>query len=182
MDPIRENVSSSFASSPSSRSPRIFYHHIRRDSDSGSLQEPPLRVQAPSASSDEERMLSASVPNSPLGRKGGQSPFSFEKDDIVASEKEMESEQAFMNYLMKFPGVVTSATLGDEAVAEESLESVLPLFKLDLTASEGHRKKAATGRMSTTEKPKIGLDHLDNLCRLMEQLTEMREQNQVLQR
>ena len=37
-------------------------------------------------------------------------------------------------------------------------------------------------RTSTGEKPKIGLDHLDNLCKLMEQLADLREQNSILQK
>lgn len=59
-------------------------------------------------------------------------------------------------------------------------------FLLSLPAEPSTTSKSLerTRRHSKTSKskPKVGLDHLDNLCKLMEQLGDLKEQNHKLQR
>lgn len=56
-----------------------------------------------------------------------------------------------------------------------SLPAESPTSSKSLERTRRHSKGAKS-------KPKVGLDHLDNLCKLMEQLGDLKEQNHKLQR
>ncbi|KAH6948499.1 hypothetical protein HPB50_024936 [Hyalomma asiaticum] len=56
-----------------------------------------------------------------------------------------------------------------------SLPAEPPTTSKSLERTRRHSK-------GTRTKPKVGLDHLDNLCKLMEQLGDLKEQNHKLQR
>ncbi|XP_066994482.2 serine-rich adhesin for platelets [Anabrus simplex] len=76
----------------------------------------------------------------------------------------LQKEDEFLEYLMSLPAA---------AAANKKTEPQKQLMRSTSTY-------ASTS--SSGGGPKVGLDHLDNLCKLMEQLGELREQNCKLQR
>lgn len=76
-------------------------------------------------------------------------------------DEALKSEKAFIEFVMSLP-------------PKESLE-----HHHRSTDSVMSKTKVAS---STSSSTKVGLDHLDNLCKLMEQLSELRETNNKLQK
>lgn len=77
-------------------------------------------------------------------------------------DEALKSEKAFIEFVMSLPPKESS-----EQQHRVSTDSVMS------------KVKSPTPGSTTT---KVGLDHLDNLCKLMEQLSELRETNNKLQR
>ncbi|CAG0917198.1 unnamed protein product, partial [Notodromas monacha] len=112
----------------------------------------------------------------------------------------LENDQSFMDYLVtvsenpallkdgfkelrsdqKLPSTEAKLAGGDLEFPDASS----PMPKLPQNQSQLFRQQKPTrpSHASTTYSAKMGLDHLDNLCRLMEQLTDLKDQNVVLQR
>ncbi|XP_043210325.1 uncharacterized protein LOC122375160 isoform X2 [Amphibalanus amphitrite] len=84
--------------------------------------------------------------------------FFFEPDDDPQAA--LRSERDFIEYVLSLP----SSDLGSE--------------RLRPPGGSGQLRKSATAGGSS----KVGLEHLDHLCKLMEQLGDLREQNSLLQR
>lgn len=76
-------------------------------------------------------------------------------------DEALKSERAFIEFVMSLP-------------PKENIEHYHRS-----TDSASPRAKSSTPAGNTT---KVGLDHLDNLCKLMEQLSELRDTNNKLQR
>lgn len=64
---------------------------------------------------------------------------------------------------------------------KDFMEFLLSLPAEPLTTSKSLERTRRHSK-GTKAKPKVGLDHLDNLCKLMEQLGDLKEQNHKLQR
>ncbi|XP_075556373.1 uncharacterized protein LOC142588477 isoform X1 [Dermacentor variabilis] len=64
---------------------------------------------------------------------------------------------------------------------KDFMEFLLTLPAEPLTTSKSLERTRRHSK-GTKAKPKVGLDHLDNLCKLMEQLGDLKEQNHKLQR
>lgn len=79
----------------------------------------------------------------------------------VPMDEALKSEKAFIEFVMSLPPKDNSEQ------HHRSTDSVIPKSK----------SPAASGNAT-----KVGLDHLDNLCKLMEQLSDLRETNNKLQR
>ncbi|KAG0427149.1 hypothetical protein HPB47_025823 [Ixodes persulcatus] len=86
---------------------------------------------------------------------------------IRAKSSVLECEKDFMDFLLSLPP--------DRGPEIKSLER---------TRRHSRADKVSFERVFPREqaKPKVGLDHLDNLCKLMEQLGDLKEQNSKLQR
>lgn len=64
---------------------------------------------------------------------------------------------------------------------KDFMEFLLSLPAEPLTTSKSLERTRRHSK-GTKAKPKVGLDHLDNLCKLMEQLGDLKEQNHKLQK
>ncbi|XP_015925412.1 early endosome antigen 1 [Parasteatoda tepidariorum] len=80
--------------------------------------------------------------------------------DRASMDEALKSEKAFIEYVMSFP-------------TKESWEHHRSIDSMST------KSKSPTACGTTT---KVGLDHLDNLCKLMEQLSELRDTNYKLHR
>lgn len=122
-----------------------------------------ILLEAPSeyaCSDDGERRLDRAAPRTPESdaTSGTESHSTSAPVDISQRTKSsvLECERDFMDFLLSLP-----PDRGPE------------LRSLERTRRHSRGDKA---------KPKVGLDHLDNLCKLMEQLGDLKEQNNKLQR
>lgn len=79
----------------------------------------------------------------------------IENEGTMIISEALRQEDEFLEYLMSFP----------------RSEPTRPISTINTEAVN-----------SMDNQPKVGLDHLDNLCKLMEQLGELREQNNRLHR
>ena len=89
-----------------------------------------------------------------------------ERSKLISEALQQEDE--FLEYLMSLP----AATSGAKDKPPEKLPPVQPPLM----------RSMSTHAANTPSGTKVGLDHLDNLCKLMEQLGDLREQNSKLQR
>lgn len=105
---------------------------------------------------------SSSVNASPATESSNRQ-FRFRAEDRPVStiEEALKTEKEFIEYVMNLP-----ATKMDKGV-EESFQN--------------QERKCNSGKMIESSR-KVGLDHLDNLCKLMEQLSELRDANVKLKR
>jgi hypothetical protein len=100
---------------------------------------------------------------------------SFECPESESARKKLisdalQQEDEFLEYLMSLPAASTGAK-------EKQVKSQQKPLQPQLTRSIS----SYTGNVSSGGV-KVGLDHLDNLCKLMEQLGDLREQNSKLQK
>lgn len=101
--------------------------------------------------------------------------ISFECPESESARKKLisdalQQEDEFLEYLMSLP----AASTGAKEKQKSQQKSVQPQLMRSMSSY--------TGNVSSGGGAKVGLDHLDNLCKLMEQLGDLREQNSKLQR
>jgi hypothetical protein len=101
---------------------------------------------------------------------------SFECADSESARKKLisdalQQEDEFLEYLMSLPAASTGAK---EKQRKSQQKPVQPQLTRSISSY--------TGNVSSGGGAKVGLDHLDNLCKLMEQLGDLREQNSKLQK
>jgi hypothetical protein len=83
----------------------------------------------------------------------------------------LQQEDEFLEYLMSLPAASTGTK---EKQRKSQQKPVQPQLTRSISSY--------TGNVSSGGGAKVGLDHLDNLCKLMEQLGDLREQNSKLQK
>nr|CAD7433511.1 unnamed protein product [Timema monikensis] len=126
------------------------------------------RSQTPTAESDKIENEDESCARS---LRFFENPFEYPENE---SERKklisvaLQQEDEFLEYLMSLPAVTK------EKQADQTAEAHHP-------EPPGFMRSTST-YSSSSGGPKVGLDHLDNLCKLMEQLGDLRDQNSKLQR
>lgn len=85
----------------------------------------------------------------------------------------LQQEDEFLEYLMSLPAACSGAKEKQKPQQKQQTPSQPQLMR---------SMSSYSGQVSSGGGAKIGLDHLDNLCKLMEQLGDLREQNSKLQR
>lgn len=101
---------------------------------------------------------------------------SFECPESESARKKLisdalQQEDEFLEYLMSLPAASSGAK---EKQHKSQQKNVQPHLVRSISSYSGN--------VSSGGGAKVGLDHLDNLCKLMEQLGDLREQNSKLQR
>jgi hypothetical protein len=87
----------------------------------------------------------------------------------------LQQEDEFLEYLMSLPAACNGGKEKQQQKQQQKQQtSVQPQLMRSMSSYSGN--------VSSGGGAKIGLDHLDNLCKLMEQLGDLREQNSKLQR
>jgi hypothetical protein len=85
----------------------------------------------------------------------------------------LQQEDEFLEYLMSLP----AASSGGKEKQKPQQKQQTPTQPQLMRSVSSYSGQASTGGGA-----KVGLDHLDNLCKLMEQLGDLRQQNSKLQR
>ncbi|XP_046406120.1 uncharacterized protein LOC124171025 isoform X2 [Ischnura elegans] len=101
-------------------------------------------------------------PRGPGDMEGSKHAYDEEESNRLVTEA-LQQEDEFLAYLMSLP------VSGAERKRQPSAPTT------PLVAAPASEEQAGG-------PPRMGLDHLDNLCKLMEQLGDLREQNSKLQR
>lgn len=101
---------------------------------------------------------------------------SFECPESESARKKLisdalQQEDEFLDYLMSLPAASSGAK---EKQHKSQQKNVQPQLIRSISSYSGNAPSGGGA--------KVGLDHLDNLCKLMEQLGDLREQNSKLQR
>lgn len=89
------------------------------------------------------------------------------RQNPISLEDALKSEKAFVDYVMSFPNRESMHSYSDNYTGAQ----VKSLTIHDISKAS-----------NTCGKNKLGFEHLDNLCKLMQQLGELREANVKLQR
>ncbi|XP_047106695.1 homeobox protein Hox-A3-like [Schistocerca piceifrons] len=102
-----------------------------------------------------------------------------EKSRRLMSEA-LQREDEFLEYLMSLSATANDGTAAAPAAADSgSAQDSGVAEEEDPTPATGPVRSAS----ASSQQPRTaGLDHLDNLCKLMEQLGDLKEQNTKLQR
>jgi hypothetical protein len=85
----------------------------------------------------------------------------------------LQQEDEFLEYLMSLPAASSDAKEKQKPQQKQSIPAQPQLIR---------SMSSYSGNVSSGGGAKVGLDHLDNLCKLMEQLGDLREKNSKLQR
>lgn len=131
---------------------------------------------------ESQRARSSSTPADQIKKEGTElkpshlQEISFECPESESARKKLisdalQQEDEFLEYLMSLPAASTGAK---EKQQKSQQKPVQPQLMRSMSSY--------TGTVSSGGGAKVGLDHLDNLCKLMEQLGDLREQNSKLQR
>lgn len=101
-----------------------------------------------------------------------------EGDGISAA---LQTEREFLDFMLSLPQVQKEGPGRPQQVQKEA--GGQPPQEMSPPPRSEHRSPTrAPASVGGVVGTKVGLDHLDNLCRMMEQLGELREQNTRLQR
>lgn len=128
---------------------------------------------------------SESCPVSTPGSSSGASPLTGTSSQGVSPGIQNNYEQAFP-FSIPEGGDQSLSSISDVLQVEKDFMEYVMSFPLNVSNVPPQLLPASpvanTKKPSADSNPKVGLDHLDNLCKLMEQLSDLKEANIKLKR
>ncbi|KAJ4434064.1 hypothetical protein ANN_16383 [Periplaneta americana] len=132
-----------------------------------------------------QRLRSSSVPADRIKQDNSEEeqlqPTNLSEDSSECPESQsaksklisdaLQQEDEFLEYLMSLPAVSKEK---QQKLQQKQQQPVQPALMRSISTYGGNTSSGGGA--------KVGLDHLDNLCKLMEQLGDLREQNSKLQK